>query len=85
MASRNFHDRQHPQCVQNVLLSIMLFNWQCHVTYACRRYMDEHRQDSVDIHPRRFEAGICARNFVEEGQPGGGQEEHELVDDVDDS
>ncbi len=39
------------------------------------RYLDENRQDSVDVHPRRFEPGICARNFLEDAQEGGVQEE----------
>lgn len=44
---------------------------------ACFRYLDESRQDSVDIHPRRFEPGICARKFLEDAQQGVIQEEEE--------
>ena len=29
----------------------------------------------MDIHPRRFEPGICARNFLEDAQQGVVQEE----------
>ena len=47
------------------------------------RFMDESRHDSVDIDPRRFEAGICARNFSEDAQQAGALEEEqdELVDE----
>ena len=41
----------------------------------CLRYLDENRQDSVDVHPRRFEPGICARIFLEDAQEGGAQHE----------
>jgi hypothetical protein len=37
------------------------------------RYKDENREDSVDIHPRRFEPGICGRNFSLEMQEGASQ------------
>lgn len=39
--------------------------------------MDENRHDSVDIHPRRFEPGICARNFSEDVQHDDGREEEQ--------
>jgi hypothetical protein len=39
--------------------------------------MDESRQDSVDIHPRRFEPGICARNYVEDAQQEDSQQQQQ--------
>ena len=47
------------------------------LTFRQNRYMDENRQDSVDIHPRRFEPGICARNYVEDAQQGDSQQQQQ--------
>ncbi len=46
--------------------------------YFAVRYLDENRLDSVDIHPRRFQPGVCARNFTEES--GGLQAEQDEVE-----
>jgi|LauGreDrversion4_2_1035121.scaffolds.fasta_scaffold2585302_1 hypothetical protein len=56
-------------------LALWRFFRESHV--LIRRYMDENRHDSVDIHPRRFEPGICARNFSEDVQHDDGREEEQ--------
>ena len=72
VASRNFHNPQHPQCVTPATAPAALLDFS-----RQNRYMDENRQDSVDIHPRRFEPGICARNYVEDAQQGDSQQQQQ--------
>lgn len=57
--------------------------WFDLVSRSTCRFMDESRHDSVDIDPRRFEAGICARNFSEDAQQARALEEEqdELVEE----
>ena len=45
------------------------------LTLMICRFLQASAQDSVDIHPRRFEPGICARKFLEDAQQGVVQEE----------
>jgi hypothetical protein len=63
-----------PSWLLNTLSRCIATSSTCRVMLSLR-YLDESRQDSVDVHPRRFEPGICARNFLEDAQEGGAQHE----------